>query len=104
MVALGAGALVCGWFWEMWNYWAFPKWQYTIPWVDFVYVFEMPLLGYSGYLPFGLEVYAAYLFLSGLVPRVPLVSLRMVGSIPGTRPPSRAVARLSRSARPESIS
>jgi hypothetical protein len=33
--------------------------------VDFAYVFEMPLLGYGGYLPFGLEIYAAYHFLSG---------------------------------------
>ena len=29
--------------------------------------FEMPLLGYGGYLPFGLEVYAAYHFLTSLV-------------------------------------
>ena len=59
--------MVCGWFWEMWNYWAFPKWQYTLPYVNFAHVFEMPLLGYGGYLPFGLETYAAYHFLSGLV-------------------------------------
>ena len=94
-VALGTGALVCGWFWEMWNYWAFPKWQYTIPWVDFAHVFEMPLLGYSGYPPFGLEVYAVYHFLSGLVPRVPQVSLRMVGPLPETHPPPRAVAPMA---------
>jgi hypothetical protein len=67
VISFGAGALVCGWFWEMWNYWAFPKWQYTIPYVDFAYVFEMPLLGYGGYLPFGLEIYVAYHFLSGFV-------------------------------------
>ena len=24
VVALGLGALICGWFWEMWNFWAFP--------------------------------------------------------------------------------
>ncbi len=95
MVALGTGALVCGWFREMWNYWAFPKWQYTIPLVDFVRVFEMPLLGYSGYLPFGLEVYATYHFMSGLVPRIPQVSLRMEVSIPETRRPSRAVAPMA---------
>ena len=71
VVALGAGALVCGWFWEMWNYWAFPKWQYTISFVDFAHVFEMPLLGYGGYLPFGLEAYTVYHFLSGLVGRTP---------------------------------
>ncbi len=95
MVALGTGALVCGWFWEMWNYWAFPKWQYTIPMVDFAHVFEMPLLGYGGYLPFGLEVYAAYHFLSGLAPRIPQVSLRMVAARPETSLPSRAVAPMS---------
>ena len=71
VVALGAGALVCGWFWEMWNYWAMPKWEYSIAFVDFARVFEMPLLGYGGYLPFGLEVYAVYHFLSGLVGGAP---------------------------------
>ncbi|MFB3092518.1 MAG: hypothetical protein ACE1ZD_04890 [Dehalococcoidia bacterium] len=75
VMALGTGALVCGWFWEMWNYWAFPKWEYTIPLVDFAHVFEMPLLGYVGYVPFGLEVYAGYHFLAGLFERVPKVSL-----------------------------
>ncbi len=75
VVTLGTGALVCGWFWEMWNYWAFPKWEYTIPLVDFAHVFEMPLLGYVGYVPFGLEVYAGYHFLAGLFERVPKVSL-----------------------------
>ena len=95
VVALGVGALVCGWFWEMWNYWAFPKWQYTIPYVDFAHVFEMPLLGYGGYLPFGLEVYAVYHFLSGLVERVPQVSLRMVVVRPETRPRSQAAAPMT---------
>ncbi len=77
VVALGAGALVCGWFWEMWNYWAFPKWQYSVPYVDFAKVFEMPLLGYGGYLPFGLEAYVIYHFLSGMVGRAPKVYLHI---------------------------
>ena len=94
-IALAAGALICGWFWEMWNYWAFPKWQYTIPFVDFAHVFEMPLLGFGGYLPFGLEVYAGYHFLSGLAPRIPQVSLRMVVARPETSLPSRAVAPMA---------
>ena len=67
VVAMGVGALVCGWFWEMWNYWAFPKWHYTVPFLEYAHVFEMPLLGYGGYLPFGLEVYASYYFLTSLV-------------------------------------
>lgn len=63
--ALWIASLVCGLFWEMWNYLSWPKWYYTIPGVDFWYIFEMPFLGYLGYLPFSLEIYAFYsLFLS----------------------------------------
>lgn len=65
VAALALGALVCGWFWEMWNFNALPKWEYTIPYLGFGRVFEMPVLGYLGYLPFGLEVYAGYHFLTG---------------------------------------
>lgn len=64
--ALGGGALLCGFFWEMWNFYAWPKWTYHIPFVEFAHIFEMPLLGYGGYLPFGLELFAVYHFLRGL--------------------------------------
>ena len=80
VLALCAGALVCGLFWEMWNFWAYPKWQYSISFVDFARVFEMPLLGYGGYLPFGLETYAVYHFLTGLARNVPSVRLHVGGS------------------------
>jgi hypothetical protein len=66
-LALALGALVCGLFWELWNYWAFPRWVYTVPFVDFAHIFEMPLLGYGGYLPFGLELFALYHLVSGLL-------------------------------------
>ena len=56
------GGITCGFFWEMWNYYALPKWYYTIPYVGFWKIFEMPLLGYSGYLPFALELFAMYQF------------------------------------------
>lgn len=49
------GALVCGFFWELWNWNSLVKWEYAIPYVHCCKVFEMPLLGYLGYLPFGLE-------------------------------------------------
>lgn len=52
--------LTCGFFWEMWNFWSQPKWVYHVPGVDFLRIFEMPLLGYLGYIPFALEVYALY--------------------------------------------
>jgi hypothetical protein len=48
-------ALICGVFWELWNWHSAAKWIYTVPGVDRWHVFEMPLLGYAGYLPFGLE-------------------------------------------------
>jgi hypothetical protein len=48
-------ALLCGILWEMWNYGSSAKWQYSIPYVQRFHVFEMPILGYAGYLPFGLE-------------------------------------------------
>ena len=47
-------ALICGVFWELWNYRSLARWEYTIPFVQRFEVFEMPLLGYAGYLPFGL--------------------------------------------------
>lgn len=46
-------ALVCGFFWEMWNYGGLAQWHYSIPYAQRFHVFEMPLLGYAGYLPFG---------------------------------------------------
>jgi hypothetical protein len=67
--ALWVGVLLCGFFWELWNAWSYPKWIYTIPAVDFWRVFEMPLLGYLGYLPFSLEVFAAVHLMLGLVGR-----------------------------------
>lgn len=54
-VAAALAALVCGGFWEMWNYFSLARWEYSIPFVQRFYIFEMPLLGYAGYLPFGLE-------------------------------------------------
>jgi hypothetical protein len=48
-------ALICGFCWELWNYHSLAKWKYAIPYVQRFEIFEMPLLGYAGYLPFGLE-------------------------------------------------
>ena len=63
VLALWMGGLICGFFWELWNFYSSPKWLYQVPYVDFWHVFEMPLLGYLGYLPFALELYAMYAFL-----------------------------------------
>ena len=60
-----AATLVCGLFWEMWNFGSLARWEYSIPHVDRFRIFEMPLLGYAGYLPFGIEC-AAIAALVGL--------------------------------------
>ncbi|NIV14482.1 MAG: hypothetical protein GWN62_25365 [Aliifodinibius sp.] len=67
--ALWFGALICGFFWEMWNFYSYPKWIYQIPFVDFGQIFEMPILGYGGYLPFAMELYALYHFIVGFTGR-----------------------------------
>ena len=48
-------ALICGFFWELWNWQSLARWIYSVPYVNRFPLFEMPLLGYAGYLPFGLE-------------------------------------------------
>jgi hypothetical protein len=55
VLASALAALLCGAFWEMWNFLSLAKWVYHIPFVQRFHVFEMPILGYAGYLPFGLE-------------------------------------------------
>ena len=65
VLVLFAAGLVCGYFWEMWNVYSMPKWVYEVPFVGRPKLFEMPLLGYGGYLPFALEVFAAWSLLTG---------------------------------------
>ena len=57
-LSLGIGTLVTGFWWECWNFYSLPKWIYTIPYVGFWKVFEMPILGYLGYPFFGLIVFS----------------------------------------------
>ena len=57
--------LICGFFWELWNFYAFPKWIYSIPYLDYFHIFEMPLAGYGGYIPFGWELFALYVLVGG---------------------------------------
>jgi hypothetical protein len=58
--------LVCGFFWEMWNTFSLAQWRYSIPFVHRFEIFAMPLLGYAGYFPFGLECAAVADLLEGL--------------------------------------
>jgi hypothetical protein len=49
VAGLGTGIL-----WELWNWGAVPHWDYRIPYLGFLPVFEMPVIGYLGYPPFAL--------------------------------------------------
>ncbi len=70
-----AGGLLCGVLWEFWNYWAGAKWIYTVPILEQVKIFEMPLPGYLGFPAFALECFTMYVF-------VRLITARTVGQRP----------------------
>jgi len=55
--------LACGVWWEMWNFPSAAKWVYTLPALNFGKIFEMPVLGFIGFLPFALECRVMYEFL-----------------------------------------
>ncbi len=75
---VGLATLCNGFFWELWNFGSewfhndIPTnpnyWKYSVPYVDVIHIFsEMPLLGYFGYILFGVNCWilwliAAYLF------------------------------------------
>lgn len=69
VISLWLGVLMTAFFWEMWNYLSHPRWLYQVAWGNWLHIFEMPLLGYGGYLPFALELYAIYHFIMGLLGR-----------------------------------
>ena len=57
LLRLMIAGLLCGVLWEFWNYWSGAKWIYTIPFFNFWKIFEMPLVGFLGFMPFALECY-----------------------------------------------
>jgi len=62
-------ALLCGLLWEFWNWGSLARWHYSVPYVQRFHLFEMPLLGYAGYLPFGVTCALAADTLARLVER-----------------------------------
>jgi len=77
--------LIQGFFHEGWNYFSAIHltstevitynpgfWMYSVPYVNVLHIFEMPLLGYFGYLPFGLYCWVAWLvfaYMLGINPK-----------------------------------
>jgi hypothetical protein len=66
-VNLLLAGLLCGVLWEFWNYWAAAKWLYTVPIMEDVKIFEMPLPGYLGFPAFAVECFTMYEFVRALV-------------------------------------
>jgi hypothetical protein len=54
VLLVAVAGLVTGVLWELWNWGAVPHWEYRIPYVGVLPLFEMPVLGYLGYAPFAL--------------------------------------------------
>jgi hypothetical protein len=63
-LSLAFAGVVCGFLWEWWNWGSVARWQYILPDVPLkeIKIFEMPILGYLGYIPFAWELYAMYNF------------------------------------------
>ena len=61
---------LCGLLWEFWNYWSRAKWHYTVPIMEQVKIFEMPLPGYFGFPAFALECFTMYVFARAVMVRV----------------------------------
>ena len=64
VIRFAFASLICGLTWETWNYYSMAKWIYAVPYVHRFQVWEMPLLGFGGYLPFGMECAAVAAWIS----------------------------------------
>ena len=67
-ITLALAALICGFFWEMWNSLSSPRWEYAVPYLDRFHLFAMPAVGYTGYLPFGPVCACFWLAWTALLP------------------------------------
>lgn len=62
--------LIAGFLWEIWNFWAGSRWEYSLPYLNFWKIFQMPVFGYTGFLPFALEVFVLYQILAFLYEKI----------------------------------
>ena len=71
LVSLPLAGVITGLLWEFWNYWATARWEYTLPSVLEIgpNYFEMPILGFIGFIPFMVELWAMYNLLVVLLNR-----------------------------------
>lgn len=57
LVLLMTAGFLCGFLWEFWNMFSGAHWTYRVPGLDGWKIFEMPVLGYLGFLPFAVSVF-----------------------------------------------
>ena len=62
LINLALSGLLCGVLWEFWNYWSRAKWHYTVPIMENLKIFEMPVPGYFGFPAFAFECFTMYVF------------------------------------------
>lgn len=60
ILCLAVSGLICGFLWEFWNYWSVAKWVYKVPFTSDIKIFEMPLAGFLGFIPFAWEYFIMY--------------------------------------------
>jgi hypothetical protein len=68
MMLFFLSGLIAGIVWEFWNFWADAKWHYDVPYLGHIKVFEMPILGFLGFMPFIIESLAIYRFVRRFIP------------------------------------
>jgi hypothetical protein len=66
IINLSLSGLLCGVLWELWNFWSRAKWHYTVPIMEHLKIFEMPVPGYLGFPAFALECFTMYVFVRAL--------------------------------------
>lgn len=72
--ALILSGLLAGFFWELLNYWARTHWEYIIlPHAP--HLFQMPLPGYLGFIPFALTAMVVYERQTRVPPRIAIAVL-----------------------------
>jgi hypothetical protein len=65
-----AAGLSAGILWESFNFWAGSHWEYHLPYLDLGRIFQMPVFGYLGFIPFALEIFALEAVLTGFYARI----------------------------------
>ncbi len=81
-LALMAAGATCGLCWEFWNYWALAKWTYDLPFIgglEHYKYFEMPWIGFLGFLPFAVE---CWVVLNTIVLGLERLGLRVAEPLP----------------------